>query len=76
MNATTNLQNLRDAVSAAIRARDAIEDVFSEEWRLAHVAAKEACRAAKAETRRLAKTDRYGAWRTKDDQMMMALGYY
>jgi len=68
---------LRANVRAAISARDAIDDCFSQEWLAAHKEAILACAAANAEMERLAKNPktRHGSWRTPGDIELMVLGY-
>ena len=68
---------LRADARAAIAARDAIDDCFTQEWRDAHEAAVAACLLATAEMERLAKNPktRYGTWRTPADVELMTLGY-
>ena len=68
---------LRVDARAAIAARDAIDDCFTQEWRDAHEAAVAACVLATTETERLAKNPktRYGTWRTPADVELMVLGY-
>ena len=68
---------LRADARAAIAARDAIVDCFTQEWRDAHEAAEAACLLATAEMERLAKNPktRYGNWRTPADVELMTLGY-
>jgi len=71
------LEVLRSEASAAIVARDAIDDCFSPEWLAAHQEAVAACKRASAELERLAKNPktRYGNWRTPCDVELMTLGY-
>ena len=68
---------LRANARAAIAARDAIDDCFTQEWRDAHEAAVAACMLATVEMERLAKNPktRYGTWRTPSDVELMTLGY-
>lgn len=68
---------LRAAASAAIAARDAIDDCFSPAWAAAHREAIRACVLASDEMERLAKNPktRHGAWRTPSDIELMVLGY-
>lgn len=68
---------LRADARAAIAARDAIDDCFSQAWIDAHRAAILACAAANAEMERLAKNPktRHGNWRTPADIELMVLGY-
>ena len=68
---------LRADAVAAIAARDAIDDCFTQEWRDAHEAAVAACLLATAEMERLAKNPktRHGSWRTPADVELMVLGY-
>lgn len=71
------LSVLRADARAAIAARDAIDDCFSQAWRDAHLVAVIACEKATAEMERLAKNPktRYGSWRTPGDVELMVLGY-
>ena len=68
---------LRADALAAIAARDAIDNFFSQAWVDAHREAVLACVASNAEMERLAKTPetRYGTWRTPFDVELMVLGY-
>jgi DNA-binding FadR family transcriptional regulator len=70
----TTLETLRSAARDAINARNAIERPTSPEWLAAHRKATEACLARDAEIARLAKADRYGAWRNNTDKYLMHLG--
>ena len=71
------LSVLRADARAAIAARDAIDDCFTQEWRDAHESAVAACMLATAEMERLAKNPktRYSSWRTPADVELMVLGY-
>lgn len=68
---------LRADARAAIAARDAIDDCFTQQWRTAHADAVAACMLAAVEMERLAKNPktRYGSWRTPSDIELMSLGY-
>lgn len=68
---------LRADARAALAARDAVDDCFTQEWRNAHDAAVAAYRLANAEMERLAKNPktRHGNWRTPADIELMVLGY-
>ncbi len=68
---------LRADARAAIEARDAIDDCFSQEWLVAHEDAVVACQRATAEMERLSKNPktRHGSWRTPADIELMTLGY-
>lgn len=68
---------LREEAHQALRARDAIDDCFSQAWRDAHAILRDACDRAAAEQQRLAKNPRtrYGSWRTPGDVELMLLGY-
>ena len=73
----TKLEMLRYAAATALRARDAIDNCATPEWRAAHHLARKACEAAQAETLRLARdpATRYSDWRTTVDRELMTLGY-
>lgn len=69
-----NYNALRRAARDAINARDEIDNCSSPEWLAAHRAATVACNVADAEMKRLAKADRYGAWRGPAEREMMLCG--
>jgi len=73
----TRLVSLRAEALAALKARDAIDNICSQAWCDAHKKAVAACLRATAEMERLAKDPRtrYGSWRTLADIELMALGY-
>ena len=68
MQTRSRLDQLNAQARAAIVARDAIDDLFSFEWRDAHAIAHELCLARDAERSRLFRAEPWGAWMSQNDR--------
>lgn len=66
---------LRAAERDAIKARDAIDNCFSPEWKAAHAIARDLGLRASAMMVHLAKTDRQGTWAGPAEKELMLKGW-